>query len=66
MKGKGLGLLIGMGPASKEEEPDDDAPVLAAKAMIAAVKSGDAAALSAALREHYAACKGVEKEVEAD
>lgn len=66
MKGKGIGLLIGMGPSSKEEGSGDDAPALAAKAVLAAVKSGDAAALSSALREHYAACEGGEEEGEAD
>ena len=41
-----------------DEDTEDSDEVDAAKDIIAAVKSGDAKALSMALSRHYAACEG--------
>jgi DNA-binding GntR family transcriptional regulator len=55
-------LLIGMGPKpkSKGDEPEEDATkegrVAAVKALISALKSGDAEAADEALQTHYDLC----------
>jgi DNA-binding GntR family transcriptional regulator len=49
--------------SSEEEGPGME--MAAANGMLEAIKAGDASALSAALKEHYAACKMAEGSEEA-
>lgn len=65
-----MALALGKPKAGAEEHPDDEgegdedmgggAKLAAAKDAIAAFKSGDAAALSQALTDHYDACAAAE------
>jgi DNA-binding GntR family transcriptional regulator len=59
VKGKpAMGLLLGLSPKGKSDEEDamPSAQIAAAKALISAVKSGDAEAVSEALQSHYDSC----------
>lgn len=62
-------LLGGAGMADDVEgegEGGGDSKIDAAKDLIAALKGGDAAAVSLALERHYEACKASEDEYEDD
>lgn len=61
-KSKGIGLLIGLGKPQDDEESDGGARGSAAKAVLAAIRDDDAAALDEALKLHYDACSGMESE----
>jgi len=58
-----IGLLLGMskGKPSEPDSEESDAKVMAAKAVMRAVKSGDASALSSALAAHYDACMSADE-----
>jgi hypothetical protein len=67
VKGKGLGMLIGIGSkGSDADEPSEDegSDVLAAKALMKALKGSDAGAVVSAFREMSEACKGYDDKAE--
>lgn len=55
-KGEGMGLLLLGKPKGEEGDSDDDGALSAARAALKAIKAGDAAGLSEALRLHYDMC----------
>lgn len=52
-----IGLLLGLGkPKSSDEDSEESASLAAARALVKAIKSGDAEAVNDALTAHYDAC----------